>query len=63
LIEAESGSVPASSSGFVLRHYEPGQDAEVDFGELHVRLDGVLTKCFLFVLRMSLHWLDARHRR
>jgi transposase len=53
LIEAEAGSPVSSLPGFLLRHYEPGRDAEVDFGELWVRLDGVLTKCHLFVLRMS----------
>jgi len=31
----------------------PGQHAEVDFGELWVRLAGVMTKCHLFVLRLS----------
>src|SRR2546423_5996807 len=39
--------------GFVPQTHAPGQDAEVDFGEVWVRLDGVLTKCHLFTLRMS----------
>lgn len=30
--------------------HEPGQEAEVDFGELWVWLDGVLTKCWMFIL-------------
>lgn len=35
------------------QYHPPGQHAEVDFGELWVRLAGVMTKCYLFVLRMS----------
>ena len=47
----EEGRGPARV--FVPQHHPPGQDAEVDFGELWVRLGGVMTKCYLFVLRMS----------
>jgi transposase len=47
----EEGRGPAKV--FVPQHHPPGQDAEVDFGELWVRLAGVMTKCFLFVLRLS----------
>ena len=50
-IRIEEGRDPARV--FVPRHHPPGQDAEVDFGELWVRLAGVMTKCFLFVLRLS----------
>ena len=50
-IRIEEGRGPARV--FVPRHHPPGQDAEVDFGELWVRLAGVMTKCFLFVLRLS----------
>jgi len=39
--------------GFVPQTHAPGRDAEVDFGEAWVRLDGVLTKCHLFTLRLS----------
>jgi len=39
--------------GFVPQTHEPGRDAEVDFGEVWVRLDGAATKCHLFTLRMS----------
>jgi len=39
--------------GFVPQCHEPGAEAEVDFGEVTLRLDGVLTKCYLFTLRMS----------
>jgi transposase len=47
----EAGRGPARV--FVPQHHPPGQDAEVDFGELWVRLSGVMTKCYLFVLRLS----------
>jgi len=50
-IAEEEGRGPARV--FVPRHHPPGQHAEVDFGELWVRLAGVMTKCYLFVLRMS----------
>ena len=50
-IRVEEGRGPARV--FVPQHHPPGQDAEVDFGELYVRLAGVTTKCYLFVLRMS----------
>jgi transposase len=30
-----------------------GEEAEVDFGEVYVQLEGVLTKCFMFVMRLS----------
>ena len=40
-------------SGFVPQLHQPGQEAEVDFGEVWVDLDGVRTKCQLFTLRMS----------
>jgi transposase len=33
--------------------HEPGAEAEVDFGELYVWLDGVLTKVWMFILRLS----------
>ena len=32
---------------------EPGEQAEVDFGDLWIRLRGVLTKVFLFTFRLS----------
>ena len=50
-IRIEEGRGPAKV--FVPQHHPPGQDAEVDFGELWVRLAGVMTRCFLFVLRLS----------
>jgi hypothetical protein len=38
---------------FVPQQHQPGQDAEVDFADLWVRLDGEPTKWFLFTLRLS----------
>lgn len=38
---------------FILQTHLPGAEAEVDFGELWVRLAGVPTKVYLFALRMS----------
>ncbi|MFI0405520.1 IS21 family transposase [Actinomadura sp. 3N508] len=43
----------APAEGFIVRHNRPGYDAEVDFGEVWVRLDGQMTKCFLFAFRMA----------
>jgi transposase len=40
-------------SGFVPQLHLPGREAEVDFGEVWVDLDGVRTKCHLFTLRLS----------
>ncbi|MFC7655164.1 hypothetical protein ACFQV8_00080 [Pseudonocardia benzenivorans] len=54
---ARSGVV----AGFVPQHHPPGAEAEVDFADLWVRLDGVMTKCFLFTLRLS-HSGRAVHR-
>ena len=50
-IRIEQGHVPARV--FVPQHHPPGLEAEVDFGEVQVRLAGVVTTCYLFVLRMS----------
>jgi transposase len=33
--------------------HAPGAEAEVDFGEIYLTLDGVLTKCFMFAMRLS----------
>ncbi len=38
---------------FVPQQHQPGQDAEVDFADLWVRVDGEPTKWFLFTLRLS----------
>jgi transposase len=61
LIEDEARSLPTSLPGYLRRHNDPGRDAEVDFGELYVRMDGQLTKCQLFVLRLAFSGM-AVHR-
>jgi transposase len=33
--------------------HAPGEEAEVDFGEIWCWLEGVLTKCWMFVMRLS----------
>ncbi len=40
-------------TAFVLQTHLPGAEAEVDFGDVWIRLAGVPTKCFLFTLRLS----------
>ena len=46
---------------FVPQEHAPGAEAEVDFGEVWVVLDGVKTKCHMFVFRLS-HSGQAIHR-
>lgn len=46
---------------FVPQEHAPGAEAEVDFGEVWVVLDGVKTKCHMFVFRLS-HSGKAIHR-
>lgn len=46
---------------FVPQEHAPGTEAEVDFGEVWVVLDGVKTKCHMFVYRLS-HSGKAVHR-
>jgi transposase len=60
-VVAESRARAGVLDGFVPQQHPPGQEAEVDFGEVTVRLDGTLTKCYLFTLRMS-HSGKAVHR-
>lgn len=50
IVEA-AGAAPAA--GFVIRHNQPGMDAEVDFGEAWVDLAGERTKCYLFAFRLA----------
>ena len=50
-IAAEAGR--GMETAFVLQTHLPGAEAEVDFGDVWVRLAGVMTKCFLFTLRLS----------
>lgn len=46
---------------FIAQHHGPGEEAEVDFGEVWVVLAGVKTKCYMFVLWLS-HSGKAIHR-
>ena len=46
---------------FVPQEHSPGAEAEVDFGEVFVVLNGVKTKCHMFVFRLS-HAGKAIHR-
>ncbi len=39
---------------FIAQDHAPGQEAEVDFGEVYVVLGGVKTKCHMFVFWLSL---------
>ena len=50
-IRAEAGRGPAEV--FVPQSHHPGDEAEVDFGEVVVRLAGQDAGCFLFCLRLS----------
>ena len=50
-IWAEAGR--SAEQVFVPQTHEPGAEAEVDFADLWVVLDGVKTKTFLFTLRLS----------
>ena len=49
--EARGGT--ESLDGFVPQVREPGAEAEVDFGDVTVELDGRLARCFLFAFRLS----------
>ncbi|WP_029136889.1 IS21 family transposase [Nakamurella lactea] len=46
---------------FIAQDHAPGQEAEVDFGEVYVMLGGVKTKCHMFVFWLS-HSGKAIHR-
>lgn len=50
-VRAEAGHGLAEA--FVPQSHRPGMEAEVDFGEVAVRLRGTLQTCFLFSLRLS----------
>ncbi len=38
---------------FIPQAHQPGQDAEVDFGDVYIDLAGVRTLCYMFVFRLS----------
>ncbi|TQJ35763.1 IS21 family transposase [Arthrobacter sp. SLBN-122] len=46
---------------FIPQEHAPGAEAEVDFGEVWVILNGVKTKCHMFIFRLS-HSGKAVHR-
>ncbi|WP_228839471.1 IS21 family transposase [Nocardia farcinica] len=50
-IRAEAGRGPAEV--FIRQTHRPGEEAEVDFGEVTIRLRGELVVVWLFALRMS----------
>ncbi|WSQ06399.1 hypothetical protein OG604_00510 [Streptomyces sp. NBC_01231] len=50
-IRVEAGRGPAQV--FIEQSHLAGAEAEVDFGEVAVRLRGELVKCHLFCLRLS----------
>jgi len=50
-IRVEEGRVPPQA--FVPQTHRPGDEAEVDFGDVWIHLNGVSTKVFLFSLRLS----------
>ncbi len=52
-ILAEDRARPAGLAGFVPQAREPGAEAQVDFGEVTVRLAGELSRCFMFAFRLS----------
>ncbi|WP_433479555.1 IS21 family transposase [Spirillospora sp. CA-142024] len=50
-IRQEAGRGPAEVP--ISQTHRPGAEAEVDFGDVYVELAGKVTKCHLFVFRMS----------
>ncbi|MEX1908079.1 IS21 family transposase [Janibacter sp. Y6] len=50
-IRIEAGREPANT--FIPQEHLPGREAEVDFGEVAIRLRGELVTCALFSLRLS----------
>jgi transposase len=52
-LAAERRGEAGSVAGFVPQAKEPGAEAEVDFGDVDVRLAGQLVTCHLFAYRLS----------
>lgn len=50
-ILVESGKAPLEA--FVPQTHQPGHEAEVDFGDVTIRLAGELVTCYLFSFRLS----------
>ncbi|MFF4598133.1 IS21 family transposase [Amycolatopsis sp. NPDC001319] len=52
-IIAEAKAGHAHLEGMVPQQHQPGEEAEVDFADVWVRLNGEATRCHLFTLRLS----------
>lgn len=50
-IAVDSGNAPVEA--FIPQEHAPGAEAEVDFGDVWVELDGVRTRCYMFAFRLS----------
>lgn len=50
-ILVESGKAPVEA--FIPQAHQPGMEAEVDFGDVTIRLAGELVTCYLFSFRLS----------
>ena len=51
--EVQAAAGKTTEKAFVPQTHEPGAEAEVDFGNVWLHLDGELTRCALFTLRLS----------
>lgn len=58
-LAVESGTAPVEA--FIPQEHAPGAEAEVDFGDVWVDLDGVRTRCYMFAFRLS-HSGKSVHR-
>ena len=58
-IQAQAGR--QRETAFIVQSHAPAAEAEVDFGDVWVKLAGEKTKCFLFAFRLS-HSGKAVHR-
>ncbi|MBB4689812.1 transposase [Amycolatopsis jiangsuensis] len=52
-IIAEAKAGHAHLEGMVPQQHQPGEEAEVDFADVWVRINGEATRCHLFTLRLS----------
>jgi hypothetical protein len=59
-IRIEAGHGPAQV--FIPQSHRPGAEAEVDFGDVVIRLRGQAVTCALFAFRMSCSGEAARDR-
>ncbi|MET9359093.1 hypothetical protein ABZY14_40275 [Streptomyces sp. NPDC006617] len=58
-ILVESGRAPLEA--FVPQTHQPGHEAEVDFGDVTIRLAGELVTCYLFSFRLSYSGRAVHH--